>query len=113
MLINSSSSRIENFKNDFLVFGEAPAEHISDWTGEPEKNINIIFSETNTKFCLSLHYHVDNGYLFANKKEIYKFKANNKNVSFPIHLYDFAVKYNSIDKSSILNITSIYWLRTI
>ena len=95
------------------MFGEVPAEHISDGTGEPENNFNIIFSETNTKFCLSLHYHVDNGYLFANEKEIYKFKANNKNVNFPIHFYDFAVKCNSIDKSSILNITSIYWLRAI
>ena len=94
------------------MFGEAPAEHISDGTGELEKNFNIIFSETNTKFCFSLHYHVDKGYLFANEKEIYKFKANNKNVNFSIHPYDFAVKYNSIDKSSILNIKSIYWLRT-
>ena len=95
------------------MFGEVPAEHINNGTGEPDKNFNIIFSEANAKFCLSLHYHVDNGYLFANEKEIYKFKANNKNVNFPIHFYHFAIKYNSIDKSSILNITSIYWLRTI
>ena len=32
---------------------------------------------------MSLHYNVDNSYLFVNGKEIFKFKTDNKNVNFP------------------------------
>ena len=76
---------------------------------------------------MSLHYNADNSYLFVNGKEIFKFKADNKNfnsltqfclrrasngfsatesreVSLNGKLYDFSVNYNSIDKSGILNI---------
>ena len=65
--------------------------------------------------------------MFVNGKEIFKFKANNKNVNFPTqfclgsisngfgatesrevslkgNVYDFSVDYNAIDKSDILNI---------
>ena len=65
--------------------------------------------------------------LFVNGKEIFKFKANNKNVSFSTqfclgmisdgfsatesrgeslngNVYYFSVNYNSIDKSDVLNI---------
>ena len=82
---------------------------------------------SNIKFYLSLHYDADNSYLFVNGKEIFKFKADNKNVNFPTqfclgsisnglsnteskevslneNVYDFSVDYNSIDKSDILNI---------
>ena len=73
---------------------------------------------------MSLHYNVDNSFLFANGKEIILFKADNKNVDFPTrfclgstsdgfsttesrevslnkNVYDFSVDYNSIDKSDI------------
>ena len=76
---------------------------------------------------MSLHYNADNSYLFVNGKEIYKFKASNKNNSFPSqfylgnisnkfdrvdteavyfkgNVYDFSVDYDVIDKSGILNI---------
>ena len=64
--------------------------------------------------------------MFVNGKEIFKFKADNKNVNFPTrfclgsisgefnatarevslngNVYDFSVNYNSIDKSDIFNI---------
>ena len=65
-------------------------------------------------------------YLFVNGKEVFKFKADNKNINFPTQfclrsisngfstaesrevylngiVYDFSVHYNSIDKSDILN----------
>ena len=36
------------------------------------------------KYCLCLHYNnADNSYLFVNVKEIFKFNADNKNVTFP------------------------------
>ena len=76
---------------------------------------------------MSLHYNADNSYLFVNGKEIFKFKADNKNVNFPTqfclgsifnrfsntdsrevslngNMYDFSVDYNSFNKSDILNI---------
>ena len=76
---------------------------------------------------MSLHYNTDNSSLFANRKEIIKFKADNKTVNFPTqfclgsifdrfsaiesrevslngNVYDFSVDYSSIDKSDILNI---------
>ena len=76
---------------------------------------------------MSLHYNDNNSYLFLNGKEIFKFKANNKNVNFPIqfclgsifngfsaaesrevslngNVYDFSIDYNSMDKSDILTI---------
>ena len=76
---------------------------------------------------MSLHYNADNSCLFVNGKEIFKFKAENKNVNFPNqfylrsisnefsatesrevslkrNIYDFSVDYNSIDKFDMLNI---------
>ena len=50
-----------------------------------QKKININFNKAKTKLFLSLHYNSDNSYLFVNGKEIYKFKASNKNNNFPSH----------------------------
>ena len=47
------------------------------------KKFSINFSKANTIFCLSLRYNGDVSYLFVNGKEIFKFKADNKNVNFP------------------------------
>ena len=72
----------------------------------------------------------------ANGKEIYKFKAGNKNVNFPIQLclekvsnklgaidskevylkenvYDFSVDYNSFNKCKFLTFTNVWWLKII
>ena len=95
--------------------------------GWPEKTFSIDFTKGDTNFCLSLHYNADNSYLFVNGKEIFKFKADNKNVNFPAqfclgsisnrfsgtsstevslneNVYHFSVDYSSIGKSDILNI---------
>ena len=76
---------------------------------------------------MSLHCNIDNSFLFDNGKEIFKFKANNRNVSFPAqfcfrsisngfnvtesrevslsgNVNDFSVNYNCIDISDKLNI---------
>ena len=75
-----------------------------------------------TKFCLSLHYNADNSYLFVNGKEIFIFKADNRNANFPNqfyigsisngfsatesrevswyrNVYNFSIDYSSINKS--------------
>ena len=114
----------------FLILGEGPSYGINGSFGSPEKKFSINFTKANTRFCLSLHYNGDNSYLFVNGKEIFKFKADDKNVNFPTqfcpgnisngfsntefrevsfngNVYDFSVNYNSIDKSDILNIHSV------
>ena len=92
-----------------------------------KKQFDINFNKANTKFCLSLYYNDDNKYLFVNGKEIFKFKADNKNVNFQTQfrleclsngcsatesrkvssngkVHHFSVDFKSIDKSDILNI---------
>ena len=77
--------------------------------------------------CLSLHYNADSSYLLVNRKEIFKFKADNKNVNFLTqfclgtmtngftvtnfrevslngNVFDFSVYCSSIDRSDILKI---------
>ena len=89
------------------------------------KKFNNNFSKQ--KIFLSLHYSNNNIYLLLTVKEIFKFKANNKNVNFPTqfclgvisngfgatesrevtlkgNLYDFSVDYKAIDNSDISNI---------
>ena len=123
---NSSSSHADNRKKNVLVLGEGPAYGINESFGLPEKKFNINFSKGNTKFCLSLYYNVES-YLFINGKDIFNFKASNKNINFPNqfcigsisngfsttesrevslngNVYNFSVDYNSIDKSDILKI---------
>ena len=41
---------------------------------------SINFTEKNKTFCLSLHYNGANSYLFANDKEIIKFKAKDSEI---------------------------------
>ena len=80
---STSSSHADNRKNSFLILSEGPTFGINGNFGYPEKRSSINFGKSNTKFCLRLHYNADNGYLFVNRKEIFKFKVSNKSVNFP------------------------------
>ena len=51
-----------------------------------KKKVCINFTTANKKLFLNLHDNADNSYLFATGKEIFKFKAGNKNVNFPTHV---------------------------
>ena len=83
----SSSSHSGNPKNNFLMSGGGPTFRINWVIGSPEKKLNINFTKTNTKFCLSLYCNGDNSYLFVNGKEIIKFKVDNENVNFQTQFY--------------------------
>ena len=83
---NSSSSHSDNCKNNFLILDEGSTYDIKeiilmDLASQKERFF-INFSKASSKFWLSLHYNGDNSYSFVNGKEIYKFKAGNKNVNF-------------------------------
>ena len=82
-IYNSSSSHADNRKNNFSVLSEVQTFGINGRFGSLEKKLSINCSKVNTKFCLSLHHNGDKSYLFVNKKEIFNFKAKNKNVNFP------------------------------
>ena len=124
---NSSSSHSDNRKNNFLILGEVPTYGINGSLMHQKKKLILTSVTTTQKFCLSLHYSGDNSYLFVKRKEIFKFKADNRNVNFPTQfwlggipngfsntesrevslngsVYDFSVYYNSFDKSNIINI---------
>ena len=123
---NSSLSHTGIRKHNFLVLGEGDSFGINGSFGAPEKRFGINFSESKTKVCLSLHYSQDNSSLFVNGKEIYRFKADNKDVNLPTQfclgsisnkfdyveseevflkwdIYDFWVDYEATDKSDTLN----------
>ena len=46
------------------------------------KNLVLILVKQRQNFVLSLHYNADNSCLFVNRKEIFKLKADSKNVNF-------------------------------
>ena len=64
------------------MLGEGPTFGSNASIGLPAKNFSINFSKGNTKCCLSLHYNAHNSSFVRYRKEIFKFKANNKNVYF-------------------------------
>ena len=74
----------DNRRNNFSVQGEGPTFVINGSFGSSEKKISINFSKASTKFCLSLLDNADSSYLFVNERRIFKFKAENENVNFPI-----------------------------
>ena len=65
---NSSWCDADNLRNNLLVFVERDTFGINRSFDAPGKIFSIIFSKTNTKFCLSLHCNFDNSYLFVNGK---------------------------------------------
>ena len=57
---------------------------------------SINFTNTNEKFCLSLHYNGTNSYLFVNGTEIYKFKAkDSKIVASPLCLGNYSKDWST------------------
>ena len=112
-------------KKDILVLGWGPTQGL-EHTLTAEKMYSINFTETNKKFCLSLHYNGANSYLFVNGTEIYKFKANDseivasplclgniskdwlidkmKKTDFNGYVYDFNVDYDATSVDDIKDI---------
>ena len=56
---------------------------INESFGSPQKMFSFNFSKASTNFCFNLHYNADKSYFIVNGQEIFKFKADNKNVNFP------------------------------
>ena len=122
----SSSTKIDNRKKDILILGKGPTQGL-EHTLIAEKMYLINFTATGKKFCLSLHYHGANSYLFVNGTEIIKFKAKDPEiVATPLclgniskdwsvdmkktglngYVYDSKVDYDAIAVDDILDIHS-------
>ena len=122
----SSSTKIDNRKKYILILGKGPTQGL-EHTLIAEKMYLINFTATGKKFCLSLHYHGANSYLFVNGTEIIKFKAKDPEiVATPLCLgniskdwsvdmkkpglngcvYDSRVDYDAIAVDDILDIHS-------
>ena len=54
---------------------------------------------------MSLHHNADNSYLFVNGKEIFKFKADDKNINFPTRFYLGSISdgFSNIESKVSLN----------
>ena len=130
----SSSTKIDNRKEDILIPGKDPTQGLAH-TLTAEKMYSINFSKSHIKFCLSLHYNGANSYLFVNGKEIHKFKAkyseivgtplclgniwkdwsiNNMKKNWTLRLYlwiNFIADYDAIAADDILDIHN-YLMKT-
>ena len=84
--------------------GEEPTYDNNGSFSSTDNKFSINFSKTKAKFCLSIHYNGDNGYLFVNGKVIYKFKANNKTstLTFQLCIGSISKKLIKMDQRSIL-----------
>ena len=110
------------------MLGEGPTFGFNGSFSSADKKFSINSSKANTKFWLSMHYNAD---LFVNRKEIFKVKADNKSINFPIqyclrsisngfsatesrwvslngNVHVFPVDYNSIDKSDNVKHSQVF-----
>ena len=76
----SSSVHIDNKKKDNLILGMSLTLGLDNTTLSVEAQYPIIFSRSNRKFCLSLHYIGSHSFLFVNATKIYQFKANDSEI---------------------------------
>ena len=75
--VNSSNSvHSTNNTQNILILGHSLTQKVNNTTIYAEKMYSPNFSAENKIFCLSLHYNVDNSYLF-HVKEVTKFKTKN------------------------------------
>ena len=102
--------------------GKVPTQRLEHTLGA-EKMYSINFTDSNKKFCLSLHFNGADSYFFVNSKEIHQFKAKDSEiVATPLCLgnilkdwtadnmkknglngYDFTVDYRAVPTVAILN----------
>ena len=84
-------------KKNILALGEGPRQGLDDTALTAGAKYSIIFSRSQRKFCLSLHYNGSNSFLFVNATKIYQFKANNSEIKkYPLCLGNISKDCTSI-----------------
>ena len=71
----SFSVHAANRANSIYVIGDGLIQGINDTTIYAEKNYWTNFMDPGKKYIISLHYNVDDSYLFVNGRQELKFKA--------------------------------------
>ena len=71
----NSSVHIDNKRKYILILSDGPIQGLDDTTLTIEAIYSINFTQSNRKFCLSLHYNGSNSFLFFNAKKIHQLKA--------------------------------------
>ena len=71
----SSSVHIDDKGKDILILGKGSTQGINNTTLTAETQYSINFTRPDIKFCLSMHCHASNSFLFVNAAKIYQFKA--------------------------------------
>lgn len=123
----SNTNHSDNRGKNILILGREPTQGLIESSLTAEKMYSINFTETNKKFCLSLHYNGNNSYLFVNGVEVFKFKAltgyiethngiclgnvskdwnvtNMKATSLKGNVYEFSCGYDTVTIDDIKNI---------
>ena len=123
----SNSRHSTNKTQSVLVLGHGLIQKINNTTIYAEKMYSPNFTVDSKTCCLSLHYNGKNSYLFANGKEVTKFKAKNSElikhsmclggILYDYYIenkikytglygdfYDFSVNYSAITNDKILDI---------
>ena len=76
----SSLVHANNKANNIYVMGDLFVKGINDTTLYAENVYSQNFTQLSKKFVLSLHYNVDDSYLFVNGKQKLKFKCKTENL---------------------------------
>ena len=94
----SSSVHTDSKNKDVLLLGEGPTQGLDDTTLTAEARYPINFTQSNRKFCLSLHYNARNSFLFGNATKIYQLKANDSEIKkYPLCLRNISKDFTSIN----------------
>ena len=86
----NSSVYIDNKKH--LTLGELLViQALDDAILVGEAKYFISFTQSNRKFCLSLHYNGSKSFLFVNATKIYQFKARDSEIKiYPLFLVNIS-----------------------
>ena len=94
----SSSMHIDNKGKNILTLSEGPRQGLDDTALTAEAKYSIIFSRSQRKLCLGLHYNRSNSFLFVNATKKYQFKANNSEIKkYPMCLGNISKDFTSIN----------------
>ena len=99
--LDMTNSKHANNKTKYvLVLGHGLIQKIYDTSIYAEKTYSPNFTVANKTFCLSLHYHGDDSYLFVNGKEVIEFKAKKQSVVGKLSLGNISADFNQADIKS-------------
>ena len=83
---------------NILILGEGPTQGLYDTTLIAETKYYVNFTQSNRKFCLSLHCNRSNSFLFVNKTKIYQFKVKDSEIKkCPLCLGNISKEFTSIN----------------